>query len=138
MMMVMMVVMVMPRVSTCLDVAMRLVTMLALALQLQRHVPDAVLGKLLAHRVLDRVAVAVRHHVHRGIVALSVHRPHVHVMHVKHTVDLTHVVLDLVHVHTVRRFFKEDIQCFLETLDGVHKDEHRHRDRKHGIEQHNR
>ena len=55
-MMVMMVVM-MPRVRVYLYVAMLLVAMLALALQLQRHVTDAVLGKLLAYRVKNQPAV---------------------------------------------------------------------------------
>ena len=69
-------------------VAMLLVAVLALALELECRVSDAVLLQFITNFVLDLVRVAVCYHVHSGIIALPVHAPNVNMVHAKHTGDL--------------------------------------------------
>ena len=73
---VMMVVMVMPRAGM-LHVAVLSVAVLARMLRLQRHVRDTVLGKLGSHPLLHALPIPLTHHVHGGVIVLTVHAPYV-------------------------------------------------------------
>ena len=84
----MMVVMMMPVGFFELHVTTLLVAVLALALQFKRCVANAVLTEFFAYGILHRVVVGIRHDMHRSVIVLSVHAPHVDMMHVDDAVDL--------------------------------------------------
>ena len=85
--MVMMVVMMVAGMGGYLHVAGLLVAMLALLLQFQRHMADAVLCQFLTDGMLDMVVVSVCHHMHSGKVALAVHAPNVDMVDIQNTVQ---------------------------------------------------
>ena len=91
----------------------RLVAMLALRLGLDGHVSDAVLAQLLAHLLLNLMYIAVKNDVHRGVVALSVHAPHVNMMNILDTVNLQNVRFDLLNLNTLRDSFQKQRQDIL-------------------------
>jgi len=115
-------------------VAMFFVAMLALLLQLQRDVPDAVLSQFLSHRLFDVVVVAACDDMHGGVIGLSIHAPDVDVVHVDHALDLAKVLLDLLHVNAVGRLFQEKVDHLLQILDGMDQNEDGHANGHQGVD----
>ena len=127
-MMVMMsvvVMMVMSCACRMLNVAVLLVAMLTLCLKLKRYVSNAVLRELFPDLFLYFMSISACDYVHRSVIALSVHTPDVNVVNVKHTVDLSDMLAKLGYLDTVRRFFKEEVDCLLQILDSIYENKYR-------------
>ena len=115
-------------VVRCGRVTAGLLASLVRSLQFQRRVHDAVLREFLTHLLFDRCGRCVCHDVHRGVVALTVHTPYVHVMDVCNAVDRAYMLSYIFDGDAVRRFFEENIDGLFEVFHGAEKNEQRHAD----------
>ena len=118
--MVVMMVVVMPRMTAVLYVAVCLVTMLALCFKLNGDVIYSMFGKLLADLVLDVVRLFVCNRMERCIIELTVKTPKMNVVNVDNTVYLGNMLLYFRNAYSVGGLFKEKIKRSLEIFDRVH------------------
>ena len=116
------------------DGAIFFVAMLTGGFKFEGCVGNAVLGEFFADGFFDVVGVSLGYHVERCVVVVSVHAPNVDVVNILHALDVAQMLANFVDFDAVGRFFKEQVDGFLEVANGIDKNEYCNADRHQGVD----
>ena len=77
------------------------------------------------------MGIAVGNHVHRGVMALSVHAPYVNMMNTEDALDVVQMLFDFMKIYSAWCLLKEKVERFLEIFYGMEENEDGNADGTH-------
>ena len=119
--MVVMMMVMMPGAASGVNVAMLIVTLLALRFNFKGYMGNAVLLQFLTHKLLYIMTVTPYDNVHGCVIIMSVKTPYVYMMNIGNALDLAKVELDFLQINSRRKLFKENIRNFLKAFKSAYE-----------------